>query len=85
MSAAGATQPGHHRLGFQTTRLISYRWEGNDFRGSAIASTFQKTRSAFLVTNLAPVTEKTTLQAVHNSLWTRLTTGKEEAIKVAAG
>jgi hypothetical protein len=25
------------------------------------------------------------LQAVHNSLWTRLTTGKEEAIKVAAG
>jgi hypothetical protein len=32
-----------------------------------------------------PVAEKTTLQAVHISLWTRLATGKEEVIKVAAG
>jgi hypothetical protein len=34
---------------------------------------------------ICPVTEETALQAVHISLWTRLATGKEEVINVAAG
>jgi hypothetical protein len=40
--------------------------------------------SAFSVTNLAQLAQRT-LQAVRISLWTRLSTGEEVVINVAAG